>query len=178
VVPEASMETRAGGLRPSGDGWFVVNARDAEWLYNERFGAAVTFEGTPGFPQLGINIQAVWPGQPNGLYHAEDSQEDFLILRGECVLLIDGEERRLRAWDFVHFPPGTEHILVGAGVGPCVFLAVGARRPGGGIVYPVSDLALRHGAGVRERTTSAREAYADAPKTEAGPYQAGLLGDS
>ena len=178
MVPEAPMEQRQGGLKPSGDGWFVVNARDAEWLYNERFGAGVTFEGTPDFPQLGINIQVIWPGQPNGLYHAEDAQEDFLVLGGECLLLIEREERRLRAWDFVHFPPGTEHILVGAGDGPCTFLAVGARRPGDGISYPVSDVALRHGAGVREETTEAREAYADAPRTETGPYRVGLPGDA
>jgi uncharacterized cupin superfamily protein len=178
VVPEASMEQREGGLKPSGEGWFVVNAREAQWLYNDRFGAGVTFEGTPDFPQLGINVQVIWPGQPNGLYHAEDAQEDFLILSGECLLLIEGEERRLRAWDFVHFPPGAEHILVGAGDGPCTFLAVGARRPGDGIVYPVSELALRHGAGVHEETADAREAYADAPRTETGPYRIGLPGDA
>lgn len=172
------METRAGGLKPSGGGWFVVNARDAGWIHNEQFGAGVTFEGTPEFPQLGINIQVIWPGQPNGYYHAEEAQEDFLILSGECLLLIEGEERRLRAWDFVHFPPGTAHIVVGAGDGPCAFVAVGARRPDGGIVYPVSELALRHGAGAGVETTRPREAYADAPESEDGPYRGGLPGDA
>jgi uncharacterized cupin superfamily protein len=172
------MEKRAGGLKPSGEGWFVVNARDAERLHNGEFGAGVTFEGDPGFPQLGINIQVVWPGQPNGDYHAEEAQEDFLVLSGECVLLIEGQEQRLRAWDFVHFPAGTEHIVVGAGDGPCAFLAVGARQPHEGIVYRVSDLALRHGAGAAQHTTSPAEAYAGVPETEAGPYRGGLPGDA
>ncbi|HVA84958.1 MAG TPA: cupin domain-containing protein [Candidatus Saccharimonadales bacterium] len=168
------MEQRAGGLKPAGDGWFVVNAREAEWIHNEKFGAGVTFEGTPEFAQLGININVVWPGQPNGYYHAEQDQENFLILSGECLLLIEGEERRLRAWDFVHCAPGTEHIFVGAGSGPCAFLAVGARNTPDGIVYPVSDLALRHGAGVTESTTKSDEAYAGTPTTSAGPYAGGL----
>jgi uncharacterized cupin superfamily protein len=177
MVPEAPMEERPGGLKPSADGWFVVNAREAEWLHNEKFGAGVTFEGTPDFPQLGVNIQVLWPGQPNGYYHAEEAQEDFLVLSGECLLLIEGEERLLRAWDFVHCPPGTEHILVGAGDGPCAFLGVGARLPQGGIVYTVSDLALRHGAGVTERTTTPKDAYAGVPETADGPYRGGLPGD-
>jgi uncharacterized cupin superfamily protein len=176
MAPEAPMQREEGGLKPAGEGWFVVNAREAEWVYNEKFGAGVTFEGTPRFEQFGINIQVLWPGQPNGYYHAEEDQEDFLILAGECLLLIEGEERRLRAWDFVHFPAGTEHILVGAGDGPCAFLAVGARVADQ-IVYPVSELALRHGAGATRETRDPGEAYADAPQTTTGPYGGGLPGD-
>jgi uncharacterized cupin superfamily protein len=159
---------------PAGDGWFVVNAREAEWVHNEKFGAGVTFEGATSFPHFGINVQVLWPGQPNGYYHAEDAQEDFLILSGECLLLIEGEERRLRAWDFVHCPPGTTHIFVGAGDGPCAFVAVGARNVEGGIVYPASELAQRHGAGASETTTDFAEAYAGAPETKRGPYAGGL----
>jgi uncharacterized cupin superfamily protein len=67
------------------------------------------------FPDLGVTLAVIWPGQPSGLYHAETNQEDFLVLAGECVLLVEGEERPLRAWDFVHCPPGTAHVFVGAG---------------------------------------------------------------
>lgn len=111
--------------------------------------------------QLGIGLGIIWPGQSGSRYHGEDAQEDFLVLSGECLLLVEGEERRLRAWDLVNCPPWTEHAVVGAGHGPCLVLAVGARIPGRGIRYPVSDLALRHGAGVARETTDPREAYAD-----------------
>lgn len=177
MVPEAPMEETEGGKKPAGEGWFVVNASDAQWIHNERFGAGVTFEGSPEFSQCGINIQVMWPGQPNGFYHAEEAQEDFLVLHGECLLLIEGEQRRLEAWDFVHCPPGTEHIFVGSGDGPCVFVGVGARNAGGGIVYPVSELAQRHGAGVTEEATSGEAAYAGLPQTTPGPYPEGLLAD-
>jgi uncharacterized cupin superfamily protein len=177
MVPEARMEDGDGGKKPTGEGWFTVNARDAAWVHNDRFGAGATFEGRPRFQHYGINVQVLWPGQPNGYYHAEDGQEDFLVLSGEGVLLVEGEERPLRAWDFVHFPPGTEHILVGSGDGPCVFLAVGARNAGDGIRYPVSDVALRHEAGVSESTTSAEVAYAGVPDMRHGPCPEGLLSD-
>ena len=178
MVDEAPMEQRPDGTTPGGEGWFVVNARDAEWLHNERFGAGVIFESVKRrFPHYGINVQVLRPGQPNGYYHAEDGQEDFLILSGECVLLIEGEERRLTAWDFVHCPPGTHHIFVCTGDRPCAFLAVGARNAGDGIVYPVSDLALRHGAGTSAVTTDPAQAYAGVPGTTAGPYAGGLPGD-
>ena len=122
------------------------------------------------FAQVGYTLAVLQPGQPNGLYHREDNQEDFLVLSGECLLLVEGEERRLQAWDFVHCPPGTEHIFVGAGDGPCVIFMAGARRgwPNKGIVYPRSELALRHGAGVETETEPA-EAYAPFPKWQPGP---------
>ena len=174
MVPEAPIEQTPDGSRPVGEGWFVANARDAVWFHNEKFGKGVIFEGEPDFAQLGINIQVMWPGQPNGYYHGEIGQEDFLVLSGECLLLIEGEERLLRAWDFVHCPPWTEHIFVGAGDAPCAILCVGARTEGHGIRYPVSELALRHEAGVSEAATSGKVAYAGMPKTERGPYTEGL----
>jgi len=184
MVSEAPMEDAPGGKKPAGEGWFVVNAREAQWIHNERFGANVTFEGSPGlaigplrFTEVGINIQVLWPGQPNGYYHAEAGQEDFLVLRGECVLLIEGEERRLKAWDFVHCPPWAEHVFVATGDGPCVYVGVGARNVGEGIVYPVSELALRHGVGVTEEATTGEAAYAGSPKTVPGPYPEGVLAD-
>ncbi len=156
------------------DGWFVVNVRDAAWVTNEHFGAACIFEGDDApFAQLGFTIGVLRRGQTGGLYHREASQEDFLVLAGECLLLIEGEERPLQAWDFVHCPPETEHIFVGIGEGPCVIFMTGARKgwPGKGIVYPRSELALRHGAGVETETTSPAEAYAPFPKWQPGRPQ-------
>ena len=49
-------------------------------------------------------------------------------------------------------PPGPDE--------PCVLLMVGARDAAAGIVYPVSEAALRHEAGVEREATSPAEAYA------------------
>ena len=123
-------------------------------------GAFCDFEGKRRFPGLGINLNVLQPGQPMGMYHRENRQEDFLVLAGECLLIVDGEERELTTWDLFHSPPGTEHIIVGAGTGPAVVLAVGARgRRRKGYVYPVSKAAQKHGAGVKTETTSPSEAY-------------------
>jgi uncharacterized cupin superfamily protein len=127
--------------------WFVVNARDAHWLHNEKFGAYTRFEPEgERFDQVGINISVLQPGQPMCLYHGEADQEGFLVLSGRAALLIEGEERPLEQWDYVHCPPWTEHVIVGAGDGPALVLAVGARQ-GKSVVYPVSELAQRYGAG-------------------------------
>jgi uncharacterized cupin superfamily protein len=159
MVPEAPLKSTDGGLVPEGEGWFVLNAREARWLEGE-FGAYTRFEGEARFPRVGINIGVLEPGQPACMYHGEDEQEDFLVLSGECLLLIEGQERRLQAWDFVHCPAWTEHVFVGAGDGPCVVLAVGTRLSDD-VVYPPSDLARRHGAGVQRETRDPGEAYAD-----------------
>jgi uncharacterized cupin superfamily protein len=112
------------------------------------------------FADVGLMVQVIQPGQPSGLYHAETNQEHFLVLAGECLLLVGGEERPLRAWDFVHCPPGTEHVFVGAGDGPCVIFMTGRRTEEKTIVYPRSKLAQRHGAGVETETGSPSDAYA------------------
>ena len=149
----------------------MVNARDAAWQAHPKFGARCTFELSrrvlggredlepKPFPQIGVNLAVVWPGQPSTLYHAETEQEDFLVLAGECIAIIEHEERHLRAWEFVHCPPGTHHAFVGAGDGPCVIFMLG-HRPNRGIDYARSEPALRHGAGVETPTDSPREAYA------------------
>ena len=173
---EAHLEAVESGLAPTTPGWFCVNARDVAWLTNDDFGGVCIFEsddfvlrGRPDLteyvkPGAGFTIRVVPPGQPSSLYHAESVQEDFLILMGECVLIIEDQERHLRAWDFVHCPPMTNHVFVGAGKGPCLILMTGARRPDGKIVYPVSKLARRYGAGVAKSTPIPKVAYADAPK--------------
>lgn len=174
VVEEARLEHGQAGLAAVTDGWFVVNIRKAAWVTNEEFGDACIFEGDEApFPQVGFTLSVLQPGQPSGLYHREGNQEDVLVLSGECVLLVEGQERRLNAWDFVHCPADTEHILVGAGDGPCVVFMTGAREswPAKGIVYPRSELALRHAAGVEEETTVPAEAYASRARWKLGPPQ-------
>ena len=166
MVKEAKLVESESGLEPEDGGWFVVNARDAAWWrQRDIFGFGCRFENPESasarFPEVGINLRVLQPGEPNCRYHAESTQEDFLVLQGECLLLVEGQERRLEAWDFVHCPGGTTHVFVGAGSGPCVILMVGGRAPEGEIVYPVSDLALAHGAGVEREATDPREAYAD-----------------
>jgi uncharacterized cupin superfamily protein len=171
MAEEARLEDSAYGLVPVTDGWFVVNIREGPWVTNETFGAACIFEGEEvSFPDVGFTLGVLQPGRPSGLYHREANQENFLVLAGECLLLVEGEERRLRAWDFVHCPAGTDHILVGAGDGPCVVFMTGARVgwPEKGIVYPRSELALRHGAGVETETPTPSEAYARFPKWQPG----------
>jgi len=158
MMPEAPLQQTETGLVPAGEGWFVLSARQARWR-DSPFGAYTRFEGEPRFDRIGVNLSVLQPGQPSCMYHSEDEQEDFLVLSGECLLLVEGEERPLRAWDFVHCPPSTEHVFVGAGEGPCLLLALGGRT-GGDVVYPRSELALRHGAGVERETTDANEAYA------------------
>lgn len=174
MVPEAPLRPTEAGLVPEGEGWFVVNAREARWWFDEAFGPFTRFEGDERFPRLGINIGVLAPGQPACMYHREDEQEDFLVLSGECLLLVEGEERRLRAWDFVHCPPWTDHVFVGAGEGACAILAIGTRS-GGDVVYPVAEVALRHGAGVERETASSEEAYAGYAKSVPAPYRPGWL---
>ena len=174
MVPEARVIDGPNGKQPEGDGWFVLNARESEWITSDDFGAGMVFPNEESFPHYGINIQVMWPGQPNCYYHAEEGQEDFLILSGECLLLVEGEERPLKAWDFVHCPAWTEHVFVGAGDGPCTILAVGTRLTDE-VIYPVSPLAQRHGAGVESETREPAQAYADIPSDAAVTYRDGWL---
>jgi uncharacterized cupin superfamily protein len=170
LTEEARLERTEYGLAPANEGWFVVNVREGAWLTSEKWGDAGVFESDAApFAQIGYDLHILQPGQPNGLYHREEDQEDFLVLSGECLLIVEGEERPLKAWDFVHCPPGTEHIFVGAGDGPCVIFMVGGRARRGQIRYTRSEAALRHGAGVETETSSAREAYQDFPDYRPGP---------
>jgi uncharacterized cupin superfamily protein len=181
-VPEAPLEDRGSGLAPAADGWFVVNVRDAQWLTSESgekqpSGSECAFESAKAeFGQLGVRLHVLEPGESNGLYHGENQQEDFLVLSGECLLLVEGEERRLRAWDFVHSPPWTEHIFVGAGDGPCVIFMVGGRSEPWQVRYVVSEVAARHGAGAEQETSDPGQAYVEfEPSRRARPsYWDGL----
>jgi uncharacterized cupin superfamily protein len=165
------------GPVPDGEGWFVLNARDTRWRDYGPLGVGCGFEGKRPFKQLGVNLNVLEPGQPLGLYHRENHQEGFLVLAGECLLIVEDEERSLRTWDYFHCPGGTPHVIVGAGDGPSVVLAVGARGGRKGIVYLVSDTALKHGAGVEEEATKSAAAYGRFPAPRRSHYREGWLPD-
>jgi uncharacterized cupin superfamily protein len=177
AVPEAPLRSTKYGLVADVDGWFVLNGRESRWRDAGPLGKFCSFEGKRRFRQLGMNLNVLEPGQPMGMYHREHAQEGFLVLSGECLLIVEGEERLLKAWDFFHCPGGTAHILVGAGEGGAVVLAVGARGGRKGLVYPVEAAALKHGAGVEQETTKPAEAYARFPPWARSPYGEGWLPD-
>jgi uncharacterized cupin superfamily protein len=162
MVEEARLEETGSGLSPVSEGWFVLNLGDATRLTMDYFGDGIRLEGDgpAEFKEIGINCDVLMPGEPNSLYHRESVQENFLILSGECLLIVEGQERMLRAWDFVHCPPGTSHVFVGAGDGPCSVLMIGVRGDDVKLVYPVDDVAARHGASAEKETDQPREAYA------------------
>jgi uncharacterized cupin superfamily protein len=180
MVPEARMEETEAGVVPRSDGWFVLNARDARWRQGEGRGAYCIFEGDPEFAQYAMHLVTLGPGEPMAMYHWEADQEDFLVLAGEALLIIEGEERALRRWDFVHCPPRTKHVVIGAGDGPCLVLAAGARDQSTGPnwgAYTVDEAALRHGAGVERETTEPADAYARFPDRQPQRYRDGWLPD-
>ena len=173
-VPEARLEKTEHGLVYKGGGWFVVNAEDVRWRESDGLGRSTNFGGDTIFDQIGIGINVLAPGQPLSMYHWESDEEDFLVLDGTATLLVEGEERPLRRWDFVHCPPYTEHTIVGGPAG-CLILGVGARErhteigPDGVRIgkdgeseYTVAEVALKHGAGI-EPGTPQDEAYSRFP---------------
>ena len=189
VVPEAPLEQTEDGLLPAGEGWFVLNARDAAWRRCDGMGKWPRLEGArPMFPQLGVGLTVLAPGEPMAMYHWETDQEDFVVVTGEALAIVEGQERPLRRWDFLHCPAGTNHVIVGAGDGPCVVFAVGAREnhtcrtPDRGIegtddwgAYTVDGAAVRHGAAVEEETNDADVAYARFPARVTTRYRGGWL---
>lgn len=185
MVFESQLVPTEHGLVPKGQGWFVLNARETHWWQRPGRGVlcefeGAGFEGAADFLQLGINLTVLDPGQPMSMYHQEADQEDFLVLGGEALLIVEGEERRLRRWDFVHCPPGTNHTIIGAGEAPCLVLGVGARDRSTGAdwgSYTVDEAALRHDAGVERETTQAAEAYARFGRSTLTRYREGSLPD-
>jgi uncharacterized cupin superfamily protein len=180
MVAEAQLRETGHGLMPVGPGWFVLNARDARWFETGGRGKTPGLQGEGDFPHLGLGLTVLEPGEPMSMYHWEADQEDFLVLSGEALLVIEGEERPLRRWDFVHCPPRTQHTIIGAGDRPCIVFAVGALenhtvgsrvdgtlqgRDDGG-AYTVDEAALRHGAGVDQETNDADVAYERFPVLE------------
>jgi uncharacterized cupin superfamily protein len=171
-VPEAELVQTEAGLAPANaDGWFVVNLDETMGAGVDGHQYGFSFEGaTQTFPNFGINVTVLGPGEPAAMYHAEPAQEAFLVLHGECVLIIEDEERHLRLWDFVHCPPQTAHVIVGAETGPCAVLMVGGRTSGPEILYPTSVTAAKYRAGVETETDDPREAYRDWQPLQPGRY--------
>jgi uncharacterized cupin superfamily protein len=163
VIEEARLRHDRGGLVPEGPGWFIVNVAEARASESGRFGKSVRFEGDTRFPEFAINVRVLQPGQPNGLYHRENQQEAFLVLSGECLAIVEGQERPMRKGDLLHLPAGTAHIAVGAGDGPCSILMVGTRKPEERLLYPVDETAVRYGASAEQETPDEEIAYAGSP---------------
>ena len=187
--PGAPLGQTEEGLAPVGEGWFVLNARQARWRHRAGRGESLPLTGWEDadaetyFPQLGINLFVLGPGEPIGMYHWEADQEGFLVLSGEALLIVEGKERPLRQWDFVHCPPETRHIIVGAGDGPCVVLAVGARQHidedcNGGALCRRRGCASARGLASMEETSDPERAYARFPDTEPTRYGDGWLPNS
>jgi uncharacterized cupin superfamily protein len=161
-VPEAPLSDEKGGLTPAGPGWFIVNVGEALALHHETAGSYVRFDNREfPFEEIGFNVHVLQPGEPNAKYHGEGVQEGFLVVHGECTLIVEGEERTMRAWDFAHFPPMTRHVAIGAGEGPCAIVMFGGRKPEIPLEYPESELAARYGAAAPEPTDNGADAYRD-----------------
>jgi uncharacterized cupin superfamily protein len=180
MVPESKLERTEHGLISKGGGWFVLNMRDAVWRHVEGRGAVSVvgddFEGERQFAQVGVNPFVLEPGEPMALYHSEADQEDFLVVSGEAVLIVEGKERPLGAWDFVHCPPNTKHVIIGAGTGPCLVIAVGGRERDS-LGFTVDEVAKRHGCSVEKDTTDGGVAYASIPPRQPTAYRDGWLPD-
>jgi uncharacterized cupin superfamily protein len=170
MVREATIEDTETGRLPADDGWFILNLGEIGWETVPGGGTWCTFEAPAArSPLLGIGVHILWPGETPGFYHAESNQEGFLVLSGECAAIVEGEERRMGPWDYLHCPPGTAHITIGAGDEPCAILMVGTRSPDRTLHYLVEPAAARYGASVPVATDSAREAYAERPPITPAP---------
>jgi len=184
MVREAELKDTDAGLVPASTGWFVMNVRDSRWFHKPGQDDSVPltgyneFEAETYFPMLGMAIRVVSPGEPTGTYHWETEQEDFLVLAGEGLLIVEGQERRLKQWDFVHCPPETKHVFVGAGAGPCVILCASSRqfqKDGPWGYYCVDETAAKHNASSPEETQDFGVAYGRFAPAEETRYPGGLL---
>lgn len=186
VVPEAKLEDGGSGLVPTSTGWFVLNARDARWSDKPGQGhsASLTgrdeYEAETFFPMLGMAIRVMSPGEVSTTYHWETEQEDFLVLAGEALLIIEGQERKLQQWDFVHCPPEAKHAFVGAGDGPCVLLCASSRqfqKDGPWGFYCFDETAAKYNAASPEDTQDGEIAYGRFSETVESRYREGTLPD-
>jgi uncharacterized cupin superfamily protein len=183
VVPEAPLEQTEHGLVAGGNGWFVLNARNARWFarpgrQSVSFTGKNEWEADTLFPMLGVQLAVLEPGEPNSLYHWETEAEAFLVISGEALLVVEGEERALRQWDFVHCPPKTKHVIVGAGDGPCIVIAMSSREnqafgPYG--EYVADELARRHGASPSETAQDVPDEDVPWSASEPSTYRDGWL---
>jgi uncharacterized cupin superfamily protein len=176
-IPEAPLKRTEHGLVADGEGWYVVNAREAIWGESDEMGVYTRLGESADFrfDRLGFNIGVVWPGQPGCMYHREPNQEGFLIVAGECILFVEGEERLMKRWDYFHCPADTDHVMVATGDEPCVAVAIGSRASRD-VVYPAFEPARRHGGAVETETSDPKEAYAGMEVRDAA-YKEGWLPD-
>jgi uncharacterized cupin superfamily protein len=184
MVSEASLEETEVGVVPASTGWFVMNARDARWFDKPGQGHSCPltgddeYEAETFFPMLGMAIRVMSPGEVSTTYHWETEQEDFLVLSGEVIAIIEGEERPLKQWDFVHCPPETRHAFVGAGDGPCVLLCASSRqfqKDGPWGFYCADETAARYNAASPEDTQDGSIAYGRFPPPRPTRYRERLL---
>jgi uncharacterized cupin superfamily protein len=161
---EAKIEDTNTGKVPADDGWFILNLSEMGWATLPGGGTWCVFE-SPNAPSqtLGIGVHILEKGETPGFYHEENQQEGFLVLSGECIAVVEGQERRMKAWDYLHSPPGTRHITIGASDEPCAILMVGTRSSDETTLYPADPAAAQYGAAVEEETDSAEVAYRGRP---------------
>jgi len=161
---EAEVQRTPEGKVPAGDGWFVLNLAEMAWETVPGFGVWLDFGAPDTDPRIGAHIHVLQPGESNGYYHAEAAEEGFLVLSGECIAVIENEERRMRRWDYFHSPAGTEHITVGAGDEPCVILMFGSPDPRRQVEWIANETAAKYGASVAQTTGRDTEAYGELPE--------------
>jgi uncharacterized cupin superfamily protein len=157
--------------------WYVLNARQGEWWERGPRGRCKNLVEDDD-AQVGVNLFVLEPGQQMSMYHWENDQEGFLVLLGEPLLIVEDEERTLHPWDYFHCPVPVPHTIVGAGSGPSVILAIGAREHQAGAdwgVYPYSEVAMRHDASPEQETAKTEEAYARFPDSYPAEYREGWL---
>jgi uncharacterized cupin superfamily protein len=157
---EAEIERTPEGQVPAGDGWFILNLGEMAWEAADGFGVWCDFNGPE---QVGVHLHVLGPGESNGYYHAEAAQEGFLVLSGECLAIVEGEERRMRRWDYLRSPPGTAHITVGAGQEGCAILMFGSPDPSRKVEWIADEVAARHGVSVARTTSVDTEVYGELP---------------
>jgi mannose-6-phosphate isomerase-like protein (cupin superfamily) len=165
-VHEARIDETKEGRLPDGDGWFILNLGEMPWETVPGFGVWRDFnwgERAADEPLIGFHIHVLQPGENFGYYHAEDAQEGFIVLSGECLTVVEGQERLMRQWDYLHSPPGTAHVMVGAGDGPCVLAMFGSPDPRRKVEWIADETAAKHGASVERTTGRDTEAYGDLP---------------
>jgi uncharacterized cupin superfamily protein len=167
---EAKIDVTGDGLVPADDGWWILNVGEMAWATVPRGGTWCVFEApTAPSTRLGIGVHVLAAGERPGFYHLENEQEGFLVLSGECLAIVEGQERRMGPWDYLHCPPGTAHIMIGAGDEPCAILMVGTRGEPHETQYVADPVAARHSAAVAVPTDSPQEAYKDRPPIGPAP---------
>jgi hypothetical protein len=156
MVPESQLEKTEHGLVSKGEGWFVLNKRDAVWRHVDGRGASASLapiSKASGNSSSSASIRSCsGSGRTDGHVPLEGRSGGLPRGVGEAVLIIEGEERQLRAWDFVHCPPNTKRVIGGAGSGPCFVIAVGAREHDSlcvtGVVYVIKSIRIRARGGI------------------------------